>query len=447
MCVFLFIVIHTPTYSSGKTLAFLLPAITHLLGQASQLSDDPKQRKKGPLVLVLAPTRELVQQLQNEASKMIGSGDEDDANDGGDGQQTMIRCACVYGGENRKQQIRTLRKGAHIMVATPGRLLDYIQAGIVSLKHVSLYVLDEGDRMLDLGFSEQIEQINSQIRPDRQTVMFSATWNKGVQKLSEDMMSSRRLMINIGSLELSANDNVRQEFLFIHERDKVPRLLKLMDEMVDGSRLLIFGQTRKTVDFITSKLRADGWPALSLHGERAQKEREWVIQEFRTGEAPILVATDVAARGLDIPDVKCVINFDLPLEIENYVHRIGRTGRAGKQGHSISFFTPLNSPMAAAMIKLLRESSQPVPEQMQKLFELLQDSKAQKGKDNDIEESDHDNDPDDNDDNSNDDVHDTPDESIKAKSRVGEKTAKANKKKRLQKQTITRPEKKKRRYK
>jgi superfamily II DNA/RNA helicase len=199
---------------------------------------DKEELNKGPLVLVLAPTRELAQQIHVEAQRFTDAYNREHADLGRE-----LRCACIYGGENRKQQLKQLKQqgGVHLMIATPGRLLDYLQAGIVTLKHVSFYALDEADRMLDMGFAEQVEQINTQIRPDRQTVMFSATWSSNVQKLAHGMLNEKeRFMLRIGSAEMSANTKVKQEFLFVQEKDKISRLLKLLDEIVDGSRILIF---------------------------------------------------------------------------------------------------------------------------------------------------------------------------------------------------------------
>lgn len=335
---------------SGKTLAFVLPALIHA-----------SHGVQGTRILILAPTRELAQQIQIECEKYSAK------------SKQPIGTLCLYGGELRKNQIRSMKESlASIIIATPGRLLDFLQADLISLKNVTYLVLDEADRMLDMGFAPQIKQICSQMRPDRQTCMFSATWTKVVQDASRDFMSQDPMIVNIGAIGTSANANVTQSFMFIRDSDKLKKLLQVLDDnMEPTSRVLIFCQTKNRTDYVTSQLREQGWPALSMHGSRNQKEREWVISEFRSGEAPIMVATDVAARGLDIENVTMVINYDMALDIESHVHRIGRTGRAGKMGVAISLFTPENAHLSQRMIALLEEAKQQVPEQLTKLYQLL----------------------------------------------------------------------------
>jgi superfamily II DNA/RNA helicase len=349
---------------SGKTLAFILPALTHLLEQR------PVARGEGPIVLILSPTRELAVQIQQECDKYGVNAYELQKTDEANSAKIEIKNACLYGGEAKRSQIKQLKQCPQIVIATPGRLLDFISAKVTNLKRVTYLVLDEADRMLDMGFLPQIKQIISQIRPDRQTVMFSATWSANVQELASQYMSEPYI-VNIGSVGMAANRNVKQEFLFIQESDKIARLLKLLDQIMDGSRVLIFCMTKHTTDYVTQKLREEGWPALSIHGSRNQQEREWVINEFKSGETPLMVATDVAARGLDIDDIKIVINFDMPKEIETYVHRIGRTGRAQKKGKAISFFTPDNIYLCKELIRVLKQSKHEIPEQLLKLKKII----------------------------------------------------------------------------
>jgi superfamily II DNA/RNA helicase len=334
---------------SGKTLAFVLPGLVHV------------SQQKNSKMLVLAPTRELAQQIQIECEKYSAH------------STIPIGILCLYGGELRKNQIKSIKhNSANIIIATPGRLLDFLQADVISLRNVTFLVLDEADRMLDMGFAPQIKQICSQMRPDRQTLMFSATWSKTVQDASADFIPQEPFIVNIGAIGTSVNENVKQEFLFIRENDKLNKLLSVLEiNMTQSSRVLIFCQTKNRTDYVTSKLREQGWPALSMHGSRNQREREWVISEFRTGQAPIMVATDVAARGLDIEDVTLVVNYDMALDIESHVHRVGRTGRAGKIGRAISLFTPENAHLSKRMIQLLKEAKQIVPLQLEKLSELL----------------------------------------------------------------------------
>ncbi|KAK1294937.1 DEAD-box ATP-dependent RNA helicase 30 [Acorus calamus] len=324
---------------SGKTLAYLLPALVHVLAQPPLMSGE------GPIVLVLAPTRELAVQIQEEAVKF--------------GLRSRVRSTCIYGGAPKGPQIRDLRRGVEIVIATPGRLIDMLEACHTNLRRVTYLVLDEADRMLDMGFEPQIRKIISQIRPDRQTLYWSATWPREVETLARQFLHNPYKVI-IGSLELKANQSIMQIIEVVSENEKYPRLVKLLNEMMDGSRILIFLDTKKGCDQVTRQLRMDGWPALSIHGDKAQSERDWVLSQFKSGSSPIMTATDVAARGLDVKDIKCVINYDFPTSLEDYVHRIGRTGRAGAKGTAFTFFTHLNAKYARNLIKILQEAGQTV---------------------------------------------------------------------------------------
>lgn len=264
---------------SGKTLSYCLPAIVHINAQPLLAPGD------GPVVLVLAPTRELAVQIQQECSKF--------------GQSSRIRNTCVYGGVPRGQQIRDLSRGAEIVIATPGRLIDMLEIGKTNLKRVTYLVLDEADRMLDMGFEPQIRKIVDQIRPDRQTLMWSATWPKEVKQLASDYLNDP-IQVQIGSLELSASHNITQLVEVVTGFEKRDRLLKHLEIASEDkdSKMLVFASTKRTCDEITKYLREDGWPALAIHGDKDQRERDWVLNEFRTGRSPIMVATDVAARGI-----------------------------------------------------------------------------------------------------------------------------------------------------
>jgi ATP-dependent RNA helicase DDX5/DBP2 len=332
---------------SGKTLAFLLPCVVHINAQPLL------QRGDGPIVLVLAPTRELAVQIQKEATKF--------------GHNSQIKNTCVYGGVPKGPQIRELRDGVEIVIATPGRLIDMIGARHTNLRRVTYLVLDEADRMLDMGFEPQIRKILGQIRPDKQTLMWSATWPKEVQGLARDFLHDH-IVIKIGSSSLKACKNVTQEIDIISDMDKRPCLMKILERMHDGkNRVLIFTETKKGADQLTKSLRTQGWPALAIHGDKDQTERDWVLQEFRSGSNPIMIATDVAARGLDVKDIRCVVNYDFPQTLEDYVHRIGRTGRAGATGTAYSFFTPNNYKLAQPLIGLLRDSNQTIPEKLHEI--------------------------------------------------------------------------------
>eukprot|EP00761_Pharyngomonas_kirbyi_P011386 gb/GECH01011411.1/.p1 GENE.gb/GECH01011411.1/~~gb/GECH01011411.1/.p1 ORF type:complete len:542 (+),score=134.92 gb/GECH01011411.1/:1-1626(+) len=340
---------------SGKTLAFCLPAIVHINAQP------PLKRGDGPIALILAPTRELAMQIQKECSKF--------------GRSSRLRNTCVYGGASRGPQIRELKRGVEIVIATPGRLLDMLNSEHTNLRRVTYLVLDEADRMLDMGFEEQIRTIISQIRPDRQTLMWSATWPRAVQRLASEFQNDP-VKINIGSDELSANHRVEQRFLFMEGHDKERRAFKLLEEIMTGQKILIFTARKAVADDLTKNLRLDGWPALAIHGDKTQSEREWVLAEFRRGSNPIMVATDVAARGLDVKDVKVVINYDMPQDMESYIHRIGRTGRAGSNGVSYTFFTAADAKLATELIRILDEAKQNIPSQLR---DLARSSQAAKG--------------------------------------------------------------------
>ncbi|CAD7952773.1 unnamed protein product [Amoebophrya sp. A25] len=332
---------------SGKTLAFLLPGIVHIQAQPAL------QRGEGPIMLVLAPTRELSVQIQEECNKF--------------GKVANIRNTCVYGGVPRNRQAGDLRNGVEIVVATCGRLIDFLEQGTTNLKRVTYLVMDEADRMLDMGFEPQVRKISSQIRPDRQTLLWSATWPKEVQKLARDLCREDPVHINIGSLDLKASHNISQFVEIIQEYEKKRRLQELLHNIMDGSKILIFVETKRGADTLTKEMRVAGWPALAIHGDKKQEERDWVLKEFREGRNPILIATDVAARGLDVKDIKHVVNFDFPNQIEDYVHRIGRTGRAGATGSAYTFFTPDKVRMAGALMSILREAAQQVPGELARM--------------------------------------------------------------------------------
>ncbi|KAG7451007.1 RNA helicase [Guyanagaster necrorhizus] len=263
---------------SGKTISFALPAMLHINAQPLLSPGD------GPIALVLAPTRELAVQIQQECTKF--------------GSNSRIRNTAIYGGAPKGPQIRDLQRGVEIVIATPGRLIDMLETNKTNLRRVTYLVMDEADRMLDMGFEPQIRKIVGQIRPDRQTLMFSATWPKDVQKLANDFLRDM-IQVNIGSMELTANHNIQQIVEVCSDFEKRSKLERHLDKISsENAKVLIFVGTKRVADDITKYLREEGWPALAIHGDKEQRERDWVLGEFKAGRSPILIATDVASRGL-----------------------------------------------------------------------------------------------------------------------------------------------------
>ncbi|CAK5268779.1 unnamed protein product [Mycena citricolor] len=332
---------------SGKTISFALPAMLHINAQPLLSPGD------GPIALILAPTRELAVQIQQECTKF--------------GSNSRIRNTAIYGGAPKGPQIRDLQRGVEIVIATPGRLIDMLETQKTNLRRVTYLVMDEADRMLDMGFEPQIRKIVGQIRPDRQTLMFSATWPKEVQRLANDFLKDM-IQVNIGSMELTANHNITQIVEVCSDFEKRGKLVKHLDQIgSENAKVLIFVGTKRVADDITKYLRQDGWPALAIHGDKEQRERDWVLSEFKASRSPILIATDVASRGLDVKDVRYVINYDFPNNCEDYIHRIGRTGRAGMKGTSYTYFTTDNAKSARELVGILREAKANVPPQLEEM--------------------------------------------------------------------------------
>jgi len=309
---------------------------------------------EGPIVLVLAPTRELAVQIKEECDKF--------------GASSEIKNTVVYGGVPKHKQVRDLRSGVEIVIATPGRLIDHLEQGSTNLKRVTYLVLDEADRMLDMGFEPQLRKIVSQIRPDRQVLMWSATWPRSVQNLARDYLDDY-YQVTVGSLDLAGNKNITQTIEVCTDRDKYRSLLRhLRENLTPKDRVLVFVETKKGCDMLTRSLRMDGFQARAMHGDKSQEERDWVLREFKSCQSTLLVATDVAARGLDVDDIRMVVNFDMPNDMENYIHRIGRTGRAGKKGDAVSFFVAeKNGRLAKDLLEILNRTQQQVPPELQAL--------------------------------------------------------------------------------
>ena len=219
--------------------------------------------------------------------------------------------------------------------------------------------------MLDMGFEPQLRKICSQIRPDRQVLMWSATWPREVQRLAQDYLQDY-YQVTVGSLDLAGNKDVTQKIVVCTDQEKYTNLLRyLKDNLTDKDRVLVFVETKRGCDMLTRSLRQDSFQARAMHGDKSQEERDWVLKEFKNRQSTLLVATDVAARGLDVDDIRMVVNFDMPNDMESYIHRIGRTGRAGKKGTAVSFFVAeKNSRLASSLIDILSRTNQEIPNEL-----------------------------------------------------------------------------------
>lgn len=338
---------------SGKTFAFALPAIHWL----SQTYGEKAQKCKSPLVLIVSPTRELAIQTHEqclEAGKPLG-----------------IKSVCLYGGSSKAQQNGELKKSKPaIIVATPGRLLDVVENDqSLSLSQVSFLVLDEADRMLDQGFERDIKKIIGLLRQgaDRQTVMFSATWPKSVRSLADTFLTNP-VRVSIGSDELAINERVDQIVEVVNRFDKDGRLKELLKNYhsTRKNRVLVFVLYKKEASRVEGMLTRSGYNCVAIHGDKNQNQRLDAIESFRNGSIPLLVATDVAARGLDVPDVEYVINYTFPLTIDEYTHRCGRTARAGKSGVAHTLFSEEDKSHSGELINVLKSANMNVPDELLK---------------------------------------------------------------------------------
>jgi len=333
---------------SGKTLAFTIPALAHL---QHRTKTEGRASKGSPRMLIIAPTRELAMQSQEVLEAA--------------GKECGIASVCIYGGVSKWGQKEALGKGVEVVVATPGRLIDLMQEEIITLSQVSYLVLDEADRMLDQGFERDIRQIVGETHKGRQTALFSATWPDSVRELAHSFLN-RPIKVTIGSEDLAAGTRITQIVEVVEERAREGLLQKLLNKYHSSrkNRVLIFALYKKEAARLETNLKRSGWKVSSIHGDKSQDARTQAVEQFKSGEVPLLVATDVAARGLDIPGVDFVINFSFPLTIEDYVHRIGRTGRAGKNGTAHTFFHAGDKLRAGELVKVLKDSNQEVPAAM-----------------------------------------------------------------------------------
>ncbi|KAL6472912.1 hypothetical protein MHYP_G00191000 [Metynnis hypsauchen] len=339
---------------SGKTAAFLLPILQQLMSDGVAASKFSEVQE--PEAIIVAPTRELINQIYLEARKFAYG--------------TCVRPVVVYGGINTGYTIREVLKGCNVLCGTPGRLLDIIGRGKVGLSKLRYLVLDEADRMLDMGFEPDMRKLVSSpgmpAKEERQTLMFSATYPEDIQRLAADFLKTDYLFLAVGVVGGACSD-VEQHIIQVDQYSKREQLLELL-KTTGTERTMVFVETKRTADFIATFLCQEKVPTTSIHGDREQREREKALGDFRSSQCPVLVATSVAARGLDIEHVQHVVNFDMPSSIDDYVHRIGRTGRCGNTGRAVSFFNPeSDTPLARSLVKVLAGAQQEVPSWLEEI--------------------------------------------------------------------------------
>ncbi|MBL4941723.1 MAG: DEAD/DEAH box helicase [Colwellia sp.] len=315
---------------TGKTAAFALPLLQRLSAQ--------RQANQGIKVLVLAPTRELAQQVFKSFEYY--------------GKYTEISMALAYGGVSIKPQIAALNAGAEVLIATPGRLLDHLVNGSLSLQYLETIVFDEADRMLDMGFKDEITRILQCIPEQRQTLLFSATFDDAILQLSHKLLEDPH-RIEIDERNSAASDV--EQIVYTVDEDRKRELLSYVIGSKNWQQVLIFTRTKQAADELAKEMCKDGIKAKSLHGDKSQGARDKVLADFKSGKIRALVATDVAARGIDIVDLGYVVNYELPYVAEDYVHRIGRTGRAGKNGLALSLVSPSEEWLLTAIEKVIDE--------------------------------------------------------------------------------------------
>ncbi|CAI9535976.1 unnamed protein product [Staurois parvus] len=331
---------------SGKTAAFIWPMLVHIMDQKELQTGD------GPIAVIVCPTRELCQQIHSECKRF--------------GKAYNLRSVAVYGGGSMWEQAKALQEGAEIVVCTPGRLIDHVKKKATNLQRVTYLVFDEADRMFDMGFEYQVRSIANHVRPDRQTLLFSATFRKKIEKLARDILIDpiRIVQGDIGE----ANEDITQVVeILTSGPDKWSWMTRRLVEFTSTGSVLVFVTKKANADELASNLRLEDHSLGLLHGDMDQSERNKVITEFKKKVIPILVATDVAARGLDIPSIKTVINYDVARDIDTHTHRIGRTGRAGEKGVAYTLLTPKDSNFAGDLVRNLEGANQYVSKELLEL--------------------------------------------------------------------------------
>lgn len=325
---------------SGKTASFVLPMIAHIMDQPEL------QKEEGPIGVVCAPTRELAHQIFIETKKFA--------------KCHGVRVSAVYGGMSKLEQFRELKAGCDIVVATPGRLIDLLKMKALTMLKATFLVLDEADRMFDLGFEPQIRSIVGQIRPDRQTLLFSATMPRKVESLAREILLDP-VRVTVGEIGMANEDITQVVNVIPSDSEKMPWLLENLPVMIDQGDVLVFSSKKATVDEIESQLSNKGFKIAALHGDKDQASRIEILQKYKSGVYHVLVATDVAARGLDIKSIKSVVNYDIARDMDMHVHRIGRTGRAGdKDGTAYTLITQKEARFAGELVNSLVAAGQNV---------------------------------------------------------------------------------------
>ncbi|KAJ5995435.1 Pre-mRNA-processing ATP-dependent RNA helicase prp5 [Penicillium waksmanii] len=352
---------------SGKTMAFLIPMFRHIKDQR------PLDNMEGPISLIMTPTRELATQIHKDCKPFL--------------KALGLRAVCAYGGAPIKDQIAELKRGAEIVVCTPGRMIDLLGANggrVTNLRRVTYCVLDEADRMFDMGFEPQVMKIMANVRPDRQTVLFSATFPRNMEALARKALK-KPVEIIVGGRSVVAPE-ITQIVEVRNEDQKFVRLLEYLgnlyaDDQNEDARTLIFVERQESADNLLHELMRKGYPCGSIHGGKDQIDRDSTIEDFKAGIFPVMTATSVAARGLDVKQLKLVVNYDAPNHLEDYVHRAGRTGRAGNTGTAVTFLTDTQERYSVDIAKALKQSGQEIPEPVQKMVDdFLEKVKAGKEK-------------------------------------------------------------------
>jgi ATP-dependent RNA helicase DDX46/PRP5 len=353
---------------SGKTIAFLMPMFRHIKDQR------PLEPMEGPVALIMTPTRELAVQIHRECKPFLRVLNlRVSVRDVGFFVSTLTyhQAVCAYGGSPIKDQIAEMKKGAEIIVCTPGRMIDLLTANsgrVTNLKRVTYLVLDEADRMFDMGFEPQVMKIVNNIRPDRQTVLFSATFPRQMDSLARKILR-KPLEITVGGRSVVAAE-IEQIVEVRAEDTKFTRLLEILGQMYNEDpecRTLIFVDRQEGADNLLRELLRRGYLCMSLHGGKEQVDRDQTIADFKSGVVPVVIATSVAARGLDVKQLKLVINYDAPNHMEDYVHRAGRTGRAGNKGTCVTFITSEQERYSVDLYRALKASNANVPKEVEDL--------------------------------------------------------------------------------